>query len=88
MTTPSVTLQAITRQAVPIVVKVLLKLFMAILIAGHLTVPCGWTLRLFADVTIQCVCHLSVLVGLANVWRLSYELPWHTFAAAINSLAN
>ena len=82
------TVPSITRLALPLVVKVLLKLSMAILTARHLTVPCGWTLRLFADVTIQCLCHLPVLVGLANVWRLSYELPWHTFAAAINSLAN
>ncbi len=88
MTTPSVTLQAITRQAVPIVVKVLLKLSITILIAGPATFPRGWALRLFTDLTIQLLRHLPVLVGLANVWRLSYELPWHTFAAAINFLAN
>ena len=78
----------ITRQAVRMVAKALLKLSIAILIAGHLTVPCGWTLRLFADLAIRCLCHLPALVGLANVWRLSYELPWHNLAAAINFLAN
>ena len=82
------TVPSITRLALPLVVKALLKLSIAILIAGHLTVPCGWTLRLFADLAIRCLCHLPALVGLANVWRLSYELPWHNFAAAINFLAN
>lgn len=79
---------SISRSTLPLFVKTLVKLFIAILTAGHLTVPCGWALRLFADVTIQCLRHLPALVRLANVWPLSYELPWRTFAAAINFLAN
>ena len=78
----------ITRQAVRMAAKALLKLSIAILIAGHLPVPCEWTLRLFADLTIQCLCHLAALVSPANAWSSSYEWPWHILAVAVNFFAN
>jgi len=82
------TSSSITRLALPLVAKVLLKLSIAIFIAGHLTVPCGWTLRLFADLTIQLLRHLPTLMPVANPWPFFHEWPWHILAAAINFLAN
>ena len=82
------TVPSITRLALPLVVKALLKLSIAILIAGHLAVPCEWALRLFADLTIQCLCHLAALVSPANAWSSSYEWPWHILAVAVNFFAN
>jgi hypothetical protein len=70
------------------VAKALLKLSIAILIAGPATLPGGWALRLFADLTIQFLRHLPAFVSPANPRRLFYEWSWHILAAAINFLAN
>jgi hypothetical protein len=71
-----------------VVVKVLLKLSIAILVADPPIVPCGWALRLFADLTIQCLLHLPALVSPAKTWASSYEWPWHILAVAVNFFAN
>jgi hypothetical protein len=83
MTTPS-----ITRQAVPMAAKALLKLSIAILIAGPATLPRGWPLRLLAGLTIQFLRHLPALLPPAHPWPLSYEWPCRILAAAINFFAN
>jgi hypothetical protein len=82
------TSSCITRLALPLVAKALLKLSITLLIASHLTVPCGWALRLFADLTIQFLRHLPALVSPANAWASSYEWSWHILAVAVNFFAN
>ena len=82
------TSSCITRLALPLVAKGLLELSIAILIVGHLTVPCGWALRLFADLTIQCLLHLPALVSPTNAWASFYEWPWRTLAVAVKLFAN
>ena len=82
------TSSCITRLALPLVAKGLLELSIAILIVGHLTVPCGWALRVFTDLIIQCLRHLPVLLPLASPRASSYEWPWHILAVTINFLAN
>lgn len=82
------TSSCITRPALPLGAKAFLKLSITILIAGHLTVPCEWALRLFADLTIQCLLHLPALVSPANASASFYEWPWHILAVAGNFFAN
>lgn len=79
---------SITRQAVPIVAKAILKLSIAILIAAPGTFPREWALRLFADLTIQFLCHLPLSLPPANLWPLFSEWSWRILAPAIHFLAN
>jgi hypothetical protein len=82
------TSSCITSLALPLGAKALLKLSIAILVAGHLTVPCVWALRLVADLTIQLLSYLPSSLPLADYWSSSYEWPWHALAVTINFLAN
>jgi hypothetical protein len=82
------TSSCITRLGLPLGAKALLKLSIAILVAGHLTFPCGWALRLVADLTIQLLSYLPSSLPLADSWSSSYEWPWHILAVAVNFFAN
>jgi hypothetical protein len=82
------TTSSFTRRALPMVAKALLKFSIAILIVGPATLPRGWTLRLFASLTIQFLCHTPALLSLANPRPLFFEWPWRIFATAINFYAN